>query len=181
MYGIARGGEAKAAGEAAHVGIHRNALYYTVCISEYHVCSFARYPAKGKHLAHGARYNAAKFLFEHVCGGENTFCFCMVKSGWFDERLKVFLIEPEVVVKSRILFEKSSRHLIYLFVGALRREDDRHQELPVGLIAKRYGSARIRASKAGENFSCPLEGRVCPIFLGIHFFHTSILSVGKPC
>lgn len=96
----------------------------------------------------------------------------MVKSGWFDKCFEVFGVEVEIIVDLRILFEKSSRHLIDLFVGALCGQNDREKKLPVRLVVKRYGGARIGAAKAGKNFSCPLIDRACTLFLRIHPFHS---------
>jgi len=123
-------GEAEALAKSPHVRVHSNAVHHAVRIAEHHVRSFARNAAERQDFFHGRGDFAVEFFFDEFGGRKDAFCFRAVKSGGVDIALKFFSVCADIVLQHAIFFEKFFCHLIYFFVGALRREDDCDQELP---------------------------------------------------
>lgn len=117
-------GESEALGEAAHVRVHCDAVHDAVRIAEYDIGGFASNAAERQDFMHGVRNFAVEFFFDEFGGGEDGTRFGAIKSGGIDVALKFFLVRTDIILQRTVFFEKTRGHLVYFFVGALRREND---------------------------------------------------------
>jgi hypothetical protein len=92
---------------------------------------------------HGPRHDSAKLLFKLTRHHLDGPCLLMVEPGGLDVALQFHQIRRHEVGGGPVPREQRRCHLVHLRVGALGREDRRHQQLQGVAVAQRQTRDRV--------------------------------------
>ena len=141
--------------QAGDVRIHDHAAVHVKRVAQHDVGCLAAHAAQLRQLLHRARHLAAVLLHQRLAAGLEALGLVAEEPGRLDGPLQSGQGSPGVVGGGAILLEQVRRDQVHALVGALRREDGRHQQFErVGVV---QFAMRVRVSllQAGDDLLQP--------------------------
>ena len=122
-------GQAKALRQTDHVRVHDDPFVYAECVSQNNIRRFPTDTGQFAQFFHRVRNLTAKFVGDCRRGRADALGLVAEKSGRFDRVLQLSLRRLRVIFRAPIFLEQRRRDHVYAFVGALRGENRRDQQL----------------------------------------------------
>src|SRR5664279_4529175 len=133
----------QAARDALHMRVHHHAVGDPVPRSQHDVRGLAGHSGQLQEFVHGARYLAAELADQLTGGAHHRLRFVAEESGGANVVFELFGLERGKRFGRRVFLEDDRRDHVDAYVGALRRKDGRHQQLPGAVVMQSAGRGRI--------------------------------------
>ena len=137
------------------VRIHHHAAVDVKRVAQHDIGGLAAHAAQLRQFLHRARHLAAVLFHERLATGLDALGLVAEEAGRLDGLLQFGQRRPGVVGGGAILLEQVRRDQVHALVGALGREDGRHQQFErVGVV---QFAMRVRVSllQAGDDLPEP--------------------------
>src|ERR1035441_1138012 len=132
-----------AARDTLHMRVNHDAVGNLVPRAQHDVGGLARHSGQLQQLLHGARHLPAEFADQFAGCAHDRLRLVAEKPGGANVGFELFRLKRGKGLWRRVFLEKDRRDQVDAYVGALRRENGRDQQLPRAVVMQSAGRARI--------------------------------------
>ena len=137
--------------QSLHVRVDDDARCDSVSCAENYVGGLARRAGNREQLIHRLRDLSTEIIQHSLRRADQRFGLVVEEAGGSDILRHLGLARVSEIGDRRILPEQARRHFVYAPIGALCRENGRHQQLPGIVVVQRARGVRVHQVQQIEN------------------------------